>query len=369
MTRRSILGCILHAVTAPALLLAAGAATGHSAPTSPTGILDTSKTYIIFPQTPASLPENNRPSNQRDDISGTDDGDNGLKVILPIIRELLPHVVRPDAKDSVQNRIRVEVPDVRTMPIDQARQTLEGKGLMAEPVIEGAPGEPEDIVVSQSPLPRTYLLQGSAVRLEVTSPVILKVPRVIGMALPDARNIIESTGLATLPVGDDEASAGAVVQDQDPQPDTGVRKGTLIRLTLRVRASASETPSQQPPAPPQQEPPEITPPAMVETPSAVRKNPAPSRLIFPHSDRQPQVISTTAILVAAVAIFAMLGSIVLIRRSLQWHQTGAGGETIGIFEHLDPGEQNLQISEPPQSHREVSVAVHQDKGTQEMRPD
>lgn len=369
MTRRLILGCILHALTATALLLTAEAATGHSAPASPAGRLDTSKTYIIFPQTQASLPGNNRPSNQRDDISGADEPDNGLKVILPVIRELLPHVVRPDGKDSVQNRIRVEVPDVRTMPIEQARQTLEGKGLTAEPVIEGPPGEPEDIVISQSPLPRTYLLQGSAVRIEVTSPVILKVPRVIGLALPDARNIIEHTGLAALPAGDDEAPVGAIVQDQDPRPDTGVRKGTLIRLTLRVRERTSETPPQQPPAPPQQEPPEITPPAIAETPSAVREYPVPARLISPHSDRQPQVISTTAILVATVAIFAMLGSIVLIRRSLRWNHTGAGSESISIFDHLDPGEQNLQISEPPQSHREVSVVIHQDKGTQEMRPD
>lgn len=379
MKRQSLLCCILLAVATPALLLTAEISTILAAETPQPVSVDTSRTVIISPKPQASSPERGRSSDHGEDVVDEGDGESPLKFMLPIIRELLPHVVRPDRTDSVQSRLRVEVPDVRTMPIEQARQSLEVKGLAAEPVIQGAPGDPADIVITQSPLPRTYLLQGGSVRLEVTSPIILKVPRVIGMPFPEARSIIESAGFAAVPVGDSPASVNAVVQNQDPQPDTGVRKGTSIRLTLGVQTTLSETPRQppmqRPAAPRQQEPPSNEPqesaratPFSSQTEDQETAVPE-QRISRRPSGSNPKVISPAAVIVATVATLAMLGSIILIRRSLRWHQGGTGRETIEIIDRLDPGEQNLQISELPQQHREISVTLHHDKGTQEIHLD
>jgi beta-lactam-binding protein with PASTA domain len=138
---------------------------------------------------------------------------------------------------------RHPVPDVRGLPLEDARIQLEEADLKAEVGVrmrDGAEGE----VVAQGEEPGRRLARGSAVPLVVSSgpkPVLLRMPRLEGRTLDDAVAEADALGLRASRVEEvsleDPSRQGRVVS-HEPLAGFPVARGAEVTITV---AAASRT--------------------------------------------------------------------------------------------------------------------------------
>ncbi|HUW17476.1 MAG TPA: Stk1 family PASTA domain-containing Ser/Thr kinase, partial [Actinomycetes bacterium] len=82
---------------------------------------------------------------------------------------------------------KVRVPDVRQLPLAEATQLLEEKGLIVGQITPQANEADKDTVLAQNPLPQAELEEGGAVDLTVSSgPEQVEVPTLVGLSQGDA---------------------------------------------------------------------------------------------------------------------------------------------------------------------------------------
>jgi eukaryotic-like serine/threonine-protein kinase len=141
---------------------------------------------------------------------------------------------------------RVQVPDLVGQRRDDAVKALQAIGL--EPGVAPVPStEPEDIVVAQHPLAGATVVDGDAVRLNVSageptpataqSPepgaaAAVTVPDVVGMKLNKARKEIRKAGLVTeVRMVPSDLSEDTVVS-QSPSAGTGATHGDHVFVTV-----------------------------------------------------------------------------------------------------------------------------------------
>ena len=140
---------------------------------------------------------------------------------------------------------RVQVPDVRGQSLDDARKSLEDRGLRVGKVTEREQAGPPGRVLESNPVPDTTVNKGTAVDLVVISGK-LTVPDLFGKTFEEARAQLEGMGFSNIVrqdvPSDNPAEAGTVV-GQDPAKNTKVERDA--RITLQV-AQAPPSPSPTP---------------------------------------------------------------------------------------------------------------------------
>jgi beta-lactam-binding protein with PASTA domain len=127
--------------------------------------------------------------------------------------------------------ILVQVPDVRNLAIDAAREAIVGRGLVAgvpQPLVTaGAPGT----IVSQVPDPGTRVRASSEVGLVVRAGV----PNLIGMTLADATAAVTAVGLRLSPVLEEAADPPlGVVLRQSPAAGSPADPGAAVEVVVSV---------------------------------------------------------------------------------------------------------------------------------------
>ncbi|MEU5106644.1 Stk1 family PASTA domain-containing Ser/Thr kinase [Streptomyces sp. NPDC021354] len=129
---------------------------------------------------------------------------------------------------------KIVVPDVTTQKLEDAKSTLEGKGLQVTTTeVENASVE-AGTVISQNPEGNSEVLPNSTVTLTVAKAPAqqdnVAVPQVRGLKLKDAKKAIEGAGLTVGNVTGAQDDNATVVFS-DPQEGSQVAKGQIVNLT------------------------------------------------------------------------------------------------------------------------------------------
>jgi len=158
-------------------------------------------------------------------------------LVLPVAALRLASPARP-----------AQVPAVQGLTLADARRRLAASGLAVGNVQEQqTTAQPGDTVITQSAAPGSMLERGRAVDLTVAAPPWTSVPSLAGLAVGDAQERLERSGLKlgavqTRPRA--EIRAGTVLE-QDPAAGTRVRQGAAVSVTIAVPpppTSNGETP-------------------------------------------------------------------------------------------------------------------------------
>ncbi len=128
----------------------------------------------------------------------------------------------------------IELPDLRNMPIQQAYEVLENKGLKGQTagtLINAA--VPVDHVISQKPDPGRIVKKDRIVSLYVSKGVgETKVPEVIGRDIDQARTLFarNSLGLEVIKTVYSSTVQKNFIIKQTPEPDVVIQKGTTVNV-------------------------------------------------------------------------------------------------------------------------------------------
>ncbi len=155
-----------------------------------------------------------------------------------------------------------EVPNVRGLTEQEAREQIEGRGLvMGDITYEYSEAHPVGRVMEQDPAPGQMRQAGTAVNLSVTrGRETVTVVDVTGTRVDRAQSLLEAAGLTLGRVTEyfhDEEPAG-IVFDQEPRPGTQMERGAAIDLSIsrgpEEEPEPEEEPGEEDPEEPEPEP-------------------------------------------------------------------------------------------------------------------
>jgi serine/threonine-protein kinase len=155
-----------------------------------------------------------------------------------VIRQSVPsgqRVAREYSVNVVLADDMPKVPDVTGLPVADATQRLDQKGLLLA-VSGNVPNEtvPAGAVVEQTPKADSALAKGGTVTVQVSNgPGDVQVPKVIGLGLAIAKANLEKLGLKATPRWVSLAeTATYVVLNQKPAAGEKTKPGTEVELTV-----------------------------------------------------------------------------------------------------------------------------------------
>ncbi|MFQ6100311.1 MAG: Stk1 family PASTA domain-containing Ser/Thr kinase [Anaerolineae bacterium] len=128
----------------------------------------------------------------------------------------------------------VSVPDVVKMPLDEARRTVERKGLRFVLQEErDEPGAEKGIVLEQSPEPGEFVPLDSEVSVVVSSlGRELTMQNVVGLSVEVVQSGLESDGLQVSKEEVWSTQPEGMVMAQEPEPGTTIYAGDTVTLTV-----------------------------------------------------------------------------------------------------------------------------------------
>jgi beta-lactam-binding protein with PASTA domain len=136
---------------------------------------------------------------------------------------------------------KVEVPDVRGMALDEARETLEEQGLRAR-VTRSPSEQPRGEVLRQEPRTGSEVARGTVVALfvsdgagggdETQAETEVSVPGVVGLSASGAVAAIREAGLEARVFRVTSEERRGTVVDQDPAEGTSVEEGAVVRIEV-----------------------------------------------------------------------------------------------------------------------------------------
>lgn len=152
------------------------------------------------------------------------------KVARNVLRDLKIPPQNPTGEEDQQKSEpkKVEVPDLRNLNIDEAREKLTKMGLV--PKVEGE----EDMVVDQVPKPGALMPTSSTVILFTQDGTTeekryqVTVPDMRGMEVSDAAKLLAELGLKIEP-----SNSKGKIFNQSPIPHSKVESGTVIKVFVR----------------------------------------------------------------------------------------------------------------------------------------
>src|SRR6185295_121958 len=139
----------------------------------------------------------------------------------------------------------VDVPLLLGMRAGEARELLQGRGLMLSFSAEADSGQyPAGTIAAQTPLPGSRIAAGSDVRAVLSRGVTqIAVPKVAGLKADEAARLLGAAGLTVAApakaVASDTAPAGVALDTEPPAGTTVAPKGSV---TLLVSSGAAEKP-------------------------------------------------------------------------------------------------------------------------------
>ncbi|RNA64825.1 PASTA domain-containing protein [Prosthecochloris sp. ZM_2] len=144
-------------------------------------------------------------------------------------------LVPPDSSLAlvVANNNVVTVPMVTNTQLDDARLVLEKAGLTVGRIISSENPAPVGTVLSQDPEPDMQLVEQSPVDLVIAAKPSITVPDLRGLALEEAKRVLEKEELVLGEVGTRPSPAAHnSVLDQNPAKGTKVEAGSAVAITL-----------------------------------------------------------------------------------------------------------------------------------------
>jgi beta-lactam-binding protein with PASTA domain len=260
----------------------------------------------------------------------------------------------------------VLVPAVVGLDETAAGNTVSNAGLalVVKLLSEGAvPGT----VARQEPSPGTPVLPGTTVSAwvrRVAAPVLVVVPRLIGMEVEEARRAAAAAGLG-LSVAGPDGSAGSRVASQQPAGGARVPRGTKVTVVLVTSTTTSPPPSSASSGTSSTSSPGRT---NEHSPTTDSHTPVPSTTVTT-GPRTGTVDRTTGWMIPAIAAGALLLAIAssapiaraLRRRTPQVTPTGR----VRAVAHADPTPQ-LQVSQDVRRDIRVNLEPHPAETTQTM---
>jgi beta-lactam-binding protein with PASTA domain len=136
---------------------------------------------------------------------------------------------------------QVAVPNVTSVPVQQAQTTLTDAGLKST-VQRVASSRPKDIVISQSPAAGVTAASGTTVTLVASSgakPVV--VPQVVGQTQGSAVNALTGVGLKPVLHNVGSAKPAGTVVAQKPPAGKEVDKGSKVTLNVSTGTPSTTT--------------------------------------------------------------------------------------------------------------------------------
>jgi len=141
-------------------------------------------------------------------------------------------------------RRTVEIPDLTNSTLENAKISLEKRGLL---VLVGENIESEEIdkglIAKQDPLPLSEVKRGSSVRVWISKGLVrVEVPAIENVAVNEARAKLSKLGLE---VDEEEVYSEEVPKDfvvsSNPSPGMMVQKGTTVNLKMSVGPEPPKT--------------------------------------------------------------------------------------------------------------------------------
>jgi serine/threonine-protein kinase len=131
-----------------------------------------------------------------------------------------------------QGKPKSTVPEVRGQQLNDALQLLYAAGLTPKPVYVFS-SQPADVVVGESPAPKTVVLRSSNVRINVSrGPKPVTVPDVTGQQFANAESALKGAGFGVAKVEIQSDQPNGTVVSSDPTGGTSVPKGSKITLSV-----------------------------------------------------------------------------------------------------------------------------------------
>jgi eukaryotic-like serine/threonine-protein kinase len=155
-------------------------------------------------------------------------------VVSAVVAALVAASISYASLSGALFRRSFDVPNVVGLNMDRARAALGQTELLLVATDESEDATtPAGQIVLQRPLPGSKLSQGESVKVVVSRPpVLVKVPRVVGQSVSEARRRLENVHLAVGSVVEQSHSSlgvGMVISQSVPE-DTEVRAGTGLQL-------------------------------------------------------------------------------------------------------------------------------------------
>ena len=137
---------------------------------------------------------------------------------------------------------QVTVPNVVGENVNDAIKQLTQAGLDAQ-VANVHSDQPQGTIVAQSPQTGTVVVQGTQVRINVSSgPKPITVPSVIGLQYQDAASQLQQLGFSVSRVDVDSQLAKGQVVDQTPNGGVTAAKGSTVTLSVSKGPSTTSVP-------------------------------------------------------------------------------------------------------------------------------
>lgn len=154
----------------------------------------------------------------------------GGLIAAPVAQGLIEDILnylgvekRYTEKDKETIKVPVNVPEVRNLPLGEAKSLLSTRGL--EYMVEGNGNNKDIVVADQMPKPGATIPKGSVVVLYTYKPdneETVKVPNLMNKTVYEATQALNNLGLNINVIGD-----GVAVR-QRVEPGTEIKKGTVI---------------------------------------------------------------------------------------------------------------------------------------------
>ena len=140
----------------------------------------------------------------------------------------------------------INVPDLTGKTVAEATVVLQAQGLsVGQQTLENSDSIPLGKIVSQNPPAGTSADKGSQVTLAVSKgPVILAVPKIIGLTDAEAIKLLQDTGFNPVagPSRFDKTVTVGKVVEQNPAPDAQAPKGSQVTYIVSKGAEMSVVP-------------------------------------------------------------------------------------------------------------------------------
>jgi eukaryotic-like serine/threonine-protein kinase len=164
-----------------------------------------------------------------------------LVALLALLVALL--VVLARNLDSGDDPVLVQVPNLVGVQQDVAEDRLDELGLDVTIEDRADRPEPDGQVVEQTPPEGEEIEEGETVRLVVSRPAPVAVPRVIGDTEQVAEQKLTAVGLvSSIEREENDAQAGRVI-DQDPRDGSEAKRGDTVTLTVSAGPGESPVPN------------------------------------------------------------------------------------------------------------------------------
>jgi serine/threonine-protein kinase len=127
------------------------------------------------------------------------------------------------------------VPQVSGLTPQEARVAIENAGFQLGRVVELTSDYPRGTVYAVTPAPGTQIDLPAEVNLTVSAgPSVVQAPDLVGREIPDARSVLEQSGLRLGAISRDTSSTQTenTVLHQNPPAGTAVPAGSLVSVTV-----------------------------------------------------------------------------------------------------------------------------------------